>query len=49
MGSGSKKNTKESNVGMEEIVFPVNEELYNFDMYYACNLFRIDEHLEWYD
>jgi hypothetical protein len=48
-GGGSKKGTEESNVGMEEISFLVNEELYNFDTYDACNLYGNDERLSWYD
>jgi hypothetical protein len=46
---GKGKAGEESNVGGEYIAYPVDEELYNFDSYDACNDAIIDERLIYYD
>jgi hypothetical protein len=47
-GNGKGKGTEELNTGEEQIAFPVEEELYNFDMF-ACNAGGNNEHLIFYD
>jgi hypothetical protein len=53
---GKGKGTEESNIGEEQIAFTTieelieeDEELYNFDMYDACNTEGNNEHLILYD